>query len=129
MAPRRDSFNSVSAVAESDLARAASFGRQRLHGSGLEHAGFASRHRRIGHKAQPRDPANRFTFNRDHAIFFNARHQTFLLGQPPHQYTGFAVNETMCEALVQDVREPVLDLLGTALPIDRCFQPVRSGWQ
>ena len=102
------------------------FGGQRLNRGRLQQARLASCHGGVRHETQTSDLADCLTLNRNHAIFFYARHQTFLLGQPPHQYTGFAVNETMRKAFVQDVRQAVLDLLGPALPIERGLQPVRA---
>ena len=99
--------------------------RHRLRPGGLEplHVRAGGRRR---DEPEAVEPADELTLDEHAAVVFDCGHQVFLLAQPPHQHAGSAIDKTLCEAFMQGVRQPVLDLAGAALPVERVAEPVRA---
>ncbi len=102
------------------------FSDQSLDGGGLEKPCITSGKSSGGREREAGNASDFLAFDGDHSAFVYTRHQTFLLRQAPHQYTGFAVDETFRQLVVKGIRQAVFDFPGAALPIEGGFQPVRA---
>ena len=104
-------------------------GGHRRHGGGLQGAGFRAFRGAVRHEPEALDPANVFAFHMDGAIFLNSRHQFFLLGQALHQHTGTAVDKTLCQPLMQGIRQLVLYLSAHKIANRVALSASPGGWR
>src|SRR2546430_1387481 len=79
-----------------------------------------------GHEAETVDPADIAALDMDLAAFVYRRQQLGLAGQVPHQQGGAAIDKALGDAVVQRVRQPVLDTAGALLPVAGAVDPVRA---
>ena len=115
--PSRVSLSSGSADVAAALARA-DFGCDSLTAAAFRVRCFLAFAGAVGHEVETSDAAYILAFHVNGAVFFNSRHQLFLLCQPAHQYAGPTVNETLGEPFMQRIRKLFFYFLCAALPIE-----------
>ena len=69
------------------------------------------------------EPADEMALDADLAVVVHFGHKPFLLLQPAHQHAGAPVDKSLRQALVQRLRQPVLDLAGGLPPGLRIVEP------
>jgi hypothetical protein len=83
-----------------------------------------SRSGSVGGERETVEPADDMALDHHLAGLLDFSFQCRVLAQPPHQYAGAAIDETLGEPLVQRIRELVLDAARDALPVFRIGKPV-----
>ena len=92
---------------------------------GLQRLGFRAAGRRIGGKREAVETADHVALDHHFAGLSDFSFQCRVLAQPPHQHAGAAIDEALGEALMQRIRELVLDAARDGLPMLRIGEPVR----
>ena len=95
------------------------FARQRLLRRGLQRLGFGAGLGRIGREHESVEATDGVALDDHVASFADLCFQRRIFPQAPHQYTGAAINETFCEALVQRIRQFILNCTRSPLPMFR----------
>ena len=92
----------------------------------LQRLGFGARRRGVGDEREAVEPADGVALDHDLAGLVDFGFQCRVLAQPPHQHAGAAVDEALGKALMQRIRELVLDAARDGLPMLGIGKPVRT---
>jgi len=95
------------------------FARKRLERRGPK--GFTLRRAIVGfgNKLESNQTTNRMSLDKYIACRRNFRFEHRILSKSPHQYTGATIHKSLCQTLVQSIRQSIFYLSRDLLPMQR----------